>query len=176
MKHQRSGEIKLNAYPPAAIANWFIAKSRSTGSLLTPMQIQKLIFFAHGYFLAFTDRPLIKNEFFRAWKYGPVLESLYHRLKKYKANPVVNSIEAISDDPNKLMEKPKIPASDSNTQDLLDQIWNMYGDDRYSGEQLSLITHKKGSPWEQHFDKENPGQFIPNVTIKEYYKRVQKSQ
>lgn len=54
---------------------------------LTPMKLQKLVYYCQGYHLALYDKPLFP-ESFEAWKYGPVCPALYRVLKPSGANPV----------------------------------------------------------------------------------------
>lgn len=67
---------------PLAIANYFIELAKNDDNLVSPMKLQKLVYFAHGWCLALADKPLI-NEKVEAWQYGPVVGSLYREFKKY---------------------------------------------------------------------------------------------
>jgi uncharacterized phage-associated protein len=69
-------------YSPLAIANYFIELAKKKDKFITPMKLQKLVYFAHGWCLALSDEPLI-DEKIEAWKYGPVVTSLYHEFKRY---------------------------------------------------------------------------------------------
>jgi uncharacterized phage-associated protein len=66
----------------AAVANYFIDKALEEDRELTPMKLIKLIYLAHGWRLGWTQLPLI-GEAIKAWKYGPVIESLYQSFKRY---------------------------------------------------------------------------------------------
>lgn len=55
-----------------AVANHFLELAWSDGTTLNPMQIQKLVYIAHGWHLAITEKPLI-HESVEAWTYGPVI-------------------------------------------------------------------------------------------------------
>jgi len=67
---------------PLAIANYFIELAKNDANLVSPMKLQKLVYFALGWCLALADKPLI-NEKVEAWQYGPVVGSLYREFKKY---------------------------------------------------------------------------------------------
>ncbi|QLH42366.1 MAG: DUF4065 domain-containing protein [Coxiellaceae bacterium] len=54
------------------------------------MKLAKLIYVAHGWSLALNDVPLI-DEAVQAWKFGPVIESVYHEFKHF-GNDVINSL------------------------------------------------------------------------------------
>lgn len=58
------------------------------------MHLQKLTYFAHGWYIAFNDQeqiqPLI-NEPFQAWEYGPVCSSIYHEFKGFGCNAIVEN-------------------------------------------------------------------------------------
>ena len=77
-----------NCHP---VANWFLDRADKDGKPLDPMKLQKLIYFAHGWHLALTSKPLI-NEHPEAWAYGPVIPSIYHRFKKYGRDAVQNRL------------------------------------------------------------------------------------
>ena len=59
----------------------------ASGWTLTHLQMQKLLYIAHMYYMGKIDEPLILGNF-EAWDYGPVHPLLYHRLKIYGADPV----------------------------------------------------------------------------------------
>lgn len=73
----------------AAVANYFLDKAREDGVDLSPMKLQKLIYFAHGWHLAIYGEPLI-DESVEAWAWGPVISSIYHDFKKYGRDPITS--------------------------------------------------------------------------------------
>jgi uncharacterized phage-associated protein len=61
------------------IADHILANSRCG---LSHRELQKILYFAQGFYLAKTGEPLFQGEF-QAWKHGPVNSGIYH---KYKAH------------------------------------------------------------------------------------------
>ena len=64
---------------PVLVADYFIANARGP---LTPLQVIKMVYIAHGYSLAILGEPLVE-EAVEAWRYGPVLPSVYYAAKRY---------------------------------------------------------------------------------------------
>lgn len=145
-------------YDARSVANEFL---RQAGDhRLSNMKLQKLVYIAHGYSLAILHKPLIK-QCVEAWKYGPVVADLYHALRQYKAGNVTEPINIL-------------PAEQLSETDraLVSSVLNAYG--RFSGTQLSTMTHKEGTPWREVFQ---PNAFfnndvIPDPLIKEHYIRL----
>ena len=170
-------------YSAFAVANYFLDLVKKDGVKITPLKIQKLVYIAHGYHLAFTARdnppngsPLVNDEFAEAWRYGPVFPSLYHHFKRFGGDPITEFAEDIEfsydDDTGKLDTKsitPKIDPNDEFPCALLNKIWEVYGE--YTGLQLSDITHREGTPWEKTWKRREGfrNAHILNKDIKEYY-------
>jgi len=133
----------LMTYSAKAIANTLLLIAQRHDKKLSPLQLQKLLYFAHGWFLALYKRPLI-NEEIQAWKYGPVISSIYHEFKKYGDQPIEGF--AIEFEDGKYYT-PLVPESDQDTRKLLEKIWNVYG--KFSARELSTLSHEIGSPWDK---------------------------
>lgn len=156
-------------YNATSIANFFVKKGIESGSLLTPMQVNKLVFLSHGYCLATMDKPLI-FEAVHAWKYGPVIHSVYRRFKEYGGHQIDRLLLAFHEKP----EFEKLSTELEDERMLLETVWKGYG--QRSGAQLSTITHRAGSPWhkvwESNGGKDQLDAVIPEAYIKEYYKAL----
>ena len=148
-------------YSPHIIANYFIGLSLQTGKDLTPMKLVKLVYISHGWYLGITNKPLI-IEGVQAWKYGPVVNSIYHDFKHY-GNQQITSMVATP------FQSENIIPDDIA---FLNKIWDVYKD--MNGLQLSTLTHRKDTPWDivwnQHDGKKINGALIPNDIIKNHYK------
>ncbi|HEY8375478.1 MAG TPA: type II toxin-antitoxin system antitoxin SocA domain-containing protein [Nannocystis sp.] len=72
------------------IARYFLAlavgKTGEMGSI-TPLKLQKLVYYAQGYHLAMAGEPLFA-EVIQAWAHGPVVPELYHQYKGFEHRPI----------------------------------------------------------------------------------------
>ena len=85
-------------YDARSIANAFIQCARKHGKTLTPMHLQKLVYFAQARMLSIHRERLIHQDF-EAWQLGPVVSDLYDALKQYKDAPVSQEIANAKSDP-----------------------------------------------------------------------------
>ena len=69
-------------YHVNSVANAIIQKARANGENLTPLKLQKLLYYVCGYYAAAYEQPLIDHTF-EAWDYGPVVPALYREFKGY---------------------------------------------------------------------------------------------
>lgn len=143
-------------YDSKRIANRFIAKARERNETLTPMQILKLVYIAHGWMLGLYRRPLISDEV-QAWQYGPVIPRLYEVLRSYKGRPVTEDL---------VTEDQEIDAA---AEDIISQVYERYG--RMSGPALSRLTHAKSTPWALTYEPGGFGVVIPDDLIEDHYAR-----
>lgn len=161
-------------YDPKSIANYFIERAAAEKKLLTPLQIIKLVYIAHGWHLGLRNAPLI-NEAPQAWKYGPVIPSLYHSLKAFGnegvSGPVTAFRQADGDWIVDLREVTVPPPDDPAIRGFLKSVWTAYG--HLSGLQLSALTHASNTPWQKAWHlkgaKYSKGFKIPEDDIREHY-------
>ena len=153
-------------YKSINIANYFIEKSIYEGSEITPMQVLKLTYIAHGWHLGLQKKPLITEQT-EAWKYGPVVPNVYHTFKHYRADDINELYFPDLEDKKEY----NCIAEDEVTDRFLKEIWKVYKG--FKGGELSSLTHQKGTPWEVTWNKNKGsvfrGAIIPNKLIQEYY-------
>ena len=133
------------AYNAKAISNYFLELAENKGRSLTPMKLQKMIFFAHGWSLALYKAPLIAEQI-EAWPFGPVIPSIYHEFKHVRSGAITSKATEFDLENFELYE-PKLDDTleDQRTKKLLDKIWDVYS--IYSAIQLSNLTHLDETPW-----------------------------
>jgi uncharacterized phage-associated protein len=146
-----------------AVANSFLQTAHWDGQEITPMKLQKLVYFAHGWHLAIKDSPLLR-EHVQAWSYGPVIPSLYHSFKEYGNDPITNLTREWDGEE---FSAPLV--TDGEVKALLSRVWEVYG--RFTAIQLSKMTHEPGSPWDVTWRRcgGRKGTDIPNDEIKAYF-------
>lgn len=111
------------------MADYLIAEARERGELLTPLKLQKLLFYADAWHLALFGAEATPERF-QAWVHGPVALSQYHRFKEYRWRPITEEIE-----------RPTLPDSLSNH---LDEIMDVFGTETATA--LEIMTHRE-APW-----------------------------
>ena len=82
---------KEDAFEVSEVVNWLLSTYDSNQFSLTNLKLNKLVYFMHGISLAREDVPLIRNRF-ECWQNGPVVASLYHRLKRFGYSEVTQLI------------------------------------------------------------------------------------
>lgn len=120
------------------------------------MKLQKLIYFAHGWHLALYNEPLVTEPIY-AWKFGPVIPSVYHEFKRFGYRPIT---ETDWDDEEDGLGLPIIPPDDRRTIELLTRVWDVYR--RFTAVQLSNMTHAPDTPWRVTWDR---GEGAPELKI-----------
>jgi uncharacterized phage-associated protein len=145
-----------------AVANEFIRLAQADGRALTPLQLIKLVYIAHGWMLALHQRPLIGDRI-EAWKYGPVIPSLYHDLKRYGGGSVKEPVSTF-------LHFRSVPELDEDESDLVSQVYKAYG--KRTGIQLSALTHQPGTPWADTWKPNFLGLAISNDLIADHYRQL----
>lgn len=140
------------------VANRFLALAKEKGDTLTPMQVLKLVYIAHGWMLGLYGRSLIKDDV-QAWQYGPVIPILYNAMRDYKGSPVQAPLRAPAND-----------ILDQAESDIVRQVYELYG--KKSGPALSRLTHAPGTPWELTYEPGTFGVVIPTDIIEDHYQRL----
>ncbi len=126
-----------------AIANFFLDRADSRGLRLSIMTLLKVLYFAHAWYLAKEDKPLIAQPF-EAWDYGPVNRVVYDQFKKFGKNPI--NIRAVSFDVSRISFCPTSYSLDAETEKFLGDIFDYYS--QFHALKLSDLTHEKGGPWD----------------------------
>jgi uncharacterized phage-associated protein len=135
-----------------SVAQYFLSfTDEEREEAFTHLKLQKLLYYAQGYFLATQKRPLF-SETLQAWTHGPVVPEVYHIYKDYKNQPL-----------------PYTPCQEDFPEllrDFLNSVLETHG--IYSAAVLRTMTHQE-EPWIEAF---NQGKSTPlNLTTMERFFR-----
>lgn len=111
------------------LADYLLAESRERGEVLTPLKLQKLLFYADAWYMALYGQEAT-SEKFQAWVHGPVALSQYHRFKDYRWRPITEEVD-----------KPKLEQGMARH---LDEITDVFGSQTATA--LEIMTHQE-KPW-----------------------------
>lgn len=154
----------------ASVANEFLslADQESNFPIVDQMKLQKLLFYAHAWNLAYEHGPLFENDF-EAWPWGPVVRDVYMQTKDYGRGKVSSPITEFhwgSGKPTVIAP----PGVQGPLKTFIRSVWDTLK--VYTGVQLSNSTHAEGEPWT--IIKETIGTdtkpIIPNELIKQVFK------
>lgn len=136
------------------VADYFIWLANETGSFISNLKLQKLVYYAQAWYLALHGNPLFQEDF-EAWVHGPVIPTLYQKYKGFGWQPILEDA------------KPELP---EEIREFLDEVAKEYFVcDAYELEQM---THTE-APWNKA-RKDMPPDAPSNAVIekewmKEYY-------
>ncbi|MCL2593653.1 MAG: DUF4065 domain-containing protein [Defluviitaleaceae bacterium] len=136
----RGGVYMLNALH---VSNNLINRAMADNIHMSPMKLQKLVYFVYKRYLQETKKPLF-SERFATWKYGPVQENVYNEFKEFGANDITRRYAEVNG--NILIVK----ESNEKVKEAFNFVWNKYKN--YNGTQLSILTHKDGTAWKYAYD------------------------
>ncbi len=147
------------SYLAATIANEFLRLGERDGIPIGPMKLQKLVYLAHGWHLAFLGTPLI-HESIEAWKYGPVVPSLYRQFREFRSDPIT-----------RLADGPEMPLIVEDRK-LIEAVWDKYKNN--TPLQLSMYTHEAGYAWDlarRGHEQDWNSPHIPDYLILDEFRR-----
>jgi len=162
-----------------AVANAFLdaqdqEPNEASFPRIDPMKLQKLLFYAQGWWLALKQKgPLFREEIY-AWPWGPVIPHIYQEFKRFGRNQIVGAraTELVKTGPGPFAYTVRTPdPPDDEVKSFLFDVWQAHKP--YSGVQLSNATHEPGEPWtivKEKYGSLDDKPLIPNDLIKEVFK------
>ena len=141
-------------YTANDIAKWFLNENRKQmnfedSEFITNLKLQKLLYYAQGYYLAKKEENLFKEDFL-AWDHGPIIRNIYDKYKDNGANGI-----RYDEDYDEII--------DEDTITLLKKVYNKFG--QYTAWKLREKTHQE-TPW-----KSTPkNSVIKKSLIRQYFK------
>ncbi|QXM05798.1 type II TA system antitoxin MqsA family protein [Crassaminicella indica] len=128
---------------------------------ITPLALQKLLYFSQSFFKAFTGEFLFDNDC-EAWIHGPVYKNIYFKYKDHGYNPIDEDVDIFTH--FDLTETEKT---------VIDAVILNFG--CYSGKILENMTHAE-RPWRETRngleDHEPSDRIIEKHLIESYFKQI----
>ena len=149
-----------------SVANHLLRASKEFKDPLDNLKLQKLLYFAHGWWYALKGKPLL-NEAIQAWNWGPVVYSVYNEFKRFGSSRIqgravdrFGNVARLSQDDEGM-----------EIRRFLEAVAWIYRD--HKGTDMVDETHALGSPWRQVYDS-NKGKLsyfeqIPEESIKTHF-------
>ena len=136
----------------------------------TQLKLQKLVYLCFADYLCDTGKALFTDKIY-AFKYGPVVDSVYKRYKEYGYKPIDEEKKDInSKNISEMPAKSRILFAEGGTKKLLsiEKTLKKYGG--LSAADLVDLTHRDNTPWSKSF--KGLGKLYSAMkldTIKEYH-------
>lgn len=147
------------------VAYYMLKIANENSIAMTNLKLQKLVYIAHGYMLAINGEPLI-HEAPQAWKYGPVIHSVYRQFSTHGS-------EKISIDVENLKQLKNIQLN-TDEENIIKEVIKAYGDD--TAIDLVNLTHERETPWDIIWNKQNGKEQlfseIPDNIIKSHFQKA----
>lgn len=112
------------------VADYLLHFAQEHGDVMTPLKLQKMVFYADAWYMALNAGSELIPEQFEAWVHGPVARDLYARFADYKWQPIAEDIIC-----------PDLPERVKNH---LDEIYDVFGG--FTAYELEQMTHQE-KPW-----------------------------
>ncbi|MEM6603188.1 MAG: type II toxin-antitoxin system antitoxin SocA domain-containing protein [Pseudomonadota bacterium] len=161
---------------PLHTANLILFLAESAKKKITPMQLNKLTYFSYAWCLHKLGKKIF-NEKIEAWKFGPVIPSLYHEFKRFGSSAIEEhgvSVNYTDVDTIGNLEIPVLGPEHREIAKVVMSVFEHYKD--YSASQMSNITHKNGSPWSIARAKEGYNTPLEDADILKRCKKLLKNE
>ena len=131
---------------------------------VTPLMLQKLLYFIQGVYSALYGKPIFEEDC-RAWVHGPVYPEVYELFRDFKYNPI--------DDARFALFEGTTDALTVEEKAVIDLVLNTFG--MYGGKVLEQITHNE-DPWKDarkgYEDSIPSSELLSKERIMRYYMTI----
>ena len=146
----------MPSHDARAIANEFLKLKDGPAN---QMWLQKLVYTAHGWNLAINGDPLVEDRI-EAWDGGPVFRIIWNHFRDIGRNARDGLLGRADGEPYEAV------LSDAERA-VIRHVWKRYG--AYSGNQLSEMTHREGTPWSNAYFGRGRNAQVLNEDIRQHF-------
>lgn len=126
------------------IADYMILMCHENGIKISPLKLQKLLYYIQAWHLVYFNKQKIFNEMPQAWVNGPVYPTIYHRFSHIPMyDPITIEKANIS---TSLSDKAKSLKLSKEQYEFIDSIFQFYG--VMDHDRLVFLTHAE-APWSE---------------------------
>jgi len=127
---------------PQDVAKYFLLRAQEDGELISPLKMQKLVYYAYAWYFAYTSNKLFEEQI-EAWANGPVVPTLYHSLKEYGSGPIPVGYLGFNDEAG---ASTFVATLGEDKKRILDEVYEKYM--TLTAFELVVLTHKE-KPWSE---------------------------
>jgi len=139
--------------PAIEVARYFLSLTdEDAGELISNLKLQKLLYYAQGFYLALFDEPLFP-ESIEAWTHGPVVPEVWRHFRDCGSEPIQP-------------EEFNVTLFDDDKREFLKEIYNEFG--QYSAWKLREMTHVE-PPWKDAYKEDISGSEITHKALIEHF-------
>lgn len=143
------------SYNVLDVSEYIIHYIHSTGGIISPLKLQKILYFIQADFLVSTGKPCFSDEIF-AYDYGPVIPSVYQKYKIYGGGFI----------PCRYSDSFIISKADKERINEMVDVCQPY-----SATELTAIIHQQ-APWKNNYHSDSHA-VIPKAEIEDYFRIIQ---
>lgn len=123
------------------VSNFIILYFKNKGLELTPMKLQKILYYLQAWHIAYFDKKLLFEELPQAWNSGPVYETIFKKYEDvyYNNVDITNDIDFISNMDIELEYSQNNLDLDKNELKVFYAVLQYYG--MMSHDKLVFLTH-----------------------------------
>lgn len=154
------------------VADHILVLARDGGIGLDPLQLNKLCYITQGFCLGESGKPAFGDSI-EAWKYGPVVKSVYHKFRQYERVKITHLADNTPLNHDERRPSPEDHAVYARLPPhavrAAERVVSKYG--KYGGIELLNMTHYEGTPWHKVYSPCR-NNVIPVDLIRKHYERL----
>ena len=131
---------KISPIQASDVAKYFLYRAIEDGDLVSPLKMQKLVYYAYSWTLVKNKERLFEEKI-QAWPSGPVVPSLYKELKGYGSAPIGSDYLGVK---NEKELEPVFSKFSDEVKATLDKVYEDYM--TKTAFELVALTHSE-NPW-----------------------------
>lgn len=123
------------------IAKYILSKTQCT-----QLKLQKLVYLCFADYLCDTGKELFTDPIY-AFRYGPVVDTVYKKYKKYGYKPIEEEKEPIDTTVSEMPAKSRILFAEDGTEKIISIEGTLKKYGQLTARQLVDLTHRANTPW-----------------------------